>query len=88
MEEPLSIKATLLSKTEREFEIPKSQLSFALNKTYEKEIYENFGVVFLTWNIVILCRNSLPQKYSLLPHMLICSQCESTHCFEKIRKRL
>lgn len=46
MEEPLSIKATLLSKTEREFEIPKSQLSFALNKTYEKEIYENFGVVF------------------------------------------
>jgi len=35
MEEPLTIKATLLSKTEKELEIPKSQLSFALNNIYE-----------------------------------------------------
>lgn len=35
MEETLSIKAILLSKTEKELKIPKSQLSFALNNISE-----------------------------------------------------
>lgn len=34
MEEPLSIKATFLSETEKELKIPESQLSFALHNTY------------------------------------------------------